>query len=101
MNAKQLLIAAALAAIGSAAMAAEVAVFATEFPSANASTLSRAEVKAELDQARTHHELMNNYVGDVRGERQATTLRSRDDVRAEAREEARSASHYRSFDIGN
>ena len=100
MNAKQLIIASVLAAIGSAAAAADFANFAAEFPQ-TASTVSRADVKGELDQARLHHELMNNYVGDVRIQPQATTLRSRDDVRAEARQEARNASHYRSFDIGN
>ena len=100
MNAKSLIFASVLAAIGSAAMASEVAIFAAEFPQ-TASSLSRADIKAQLDQARAHHELMNNYVGDVRIQPQATTLRSRDDVRAEARQEARNASHYRSFDIGN
>ena len=100
MNVKPLIIASVLAAIGSAAAAAEIAVFAAEFPQTT-STLSRADVKAELEQARMNGELMNNNVGDVRSERQAATLRSRDDVRAEARQEARNASHYRSFDIGN
>jgi hypothetical protein len=99
MNAKQLIAASVLAVFGAAAGASEIAVFADDFPS-TPSTLSRADVRAETARALASGELVGNYEADLRNDEQsATSVRSRDDVRAEARQEARIASHYRSFDI--
>jgi len=99
MNAKQLIAASVLAVFGAAAGAAEVAVFANDFPN-TPSTLSRAEVRAETAKALASGDLVANYEADLRSDEQtAVSARSRDEVRAEARQEARVASHYRSFDI--
>jgi hypothetical protein len=99
MNAKQLIAASVLAVFGAAAGASEIAVFADDFPS-TPSTLSRAEVRAETARALASGELVGNYEADLRNDEQSvTSVRSRDEVRAEARQEARIASHYRSFDI--
>jgi Domain of unknown function (DUF4148) len=99
MNAKPLIAAAVLAVFGAAAGAAEVAVFGNDFPS-TPSTLSRAEVRAETAKALASGDRVSNYEADLRGDEQtAASVRSRDDVRAEARQEARVASHSRSFDM--
>jgi hypothetical protein len=99
MNAKQLIAASVLAVFGAAAGASEVAVFANDFPS-TPSTLTRADVRAETAKALARGEIVGNYESDLRSDEQtAASVRSRDEVRAEAREEARIASHYRSFDI--
>ena len=99
MNAKQLIAASVLAVFGAAAGASEVAVFANDFPS-TPSTLTRADVRAETAKALASGQLVGNYESDLRSDEQtAASVRSRDEVRAEAREEARIASHYRSFDI--
>ena len=99
MNAKQLIAASVLAVFGAAAGASEIAVFADDFPS-TPSTLSRADVRAETARALASGELVGNYEADLRSDEQSvTSVRSRDEVRAEARQEARIASHYRSFDI--
>ena len=51
---------------------------------------------------RASGDLVSTYEADLRSDEQTTSsVRSRERVRAEAREESRRASHYRSFDIGN
>lgn len=96
MNAKQLFAAAALAMIGASVMASEIT-----FP-AEAGQLTRAEVQAELARARNAGEL--SRASDVYGNFPAVTYaaakstpsatttvgRSRDEVREEGRQAARS-----------
>ena len=84
MNTKHLIAAAAIAFVGTGAFASEATQF-TDTPS----TLTRAEVKAELARAQAAGEL--NQVSALHGSAQpaVASLRSRDDVRAEARAEAR------------
>ena len=92
MNAKQLFAAAALAVIGTSAMAAE----ATQFvPQAGA--LTRAEVRAELARAQAAGEVAavsatyGNFAPVARAYKadESQAARSRDEVRAEARAAAR------------
>jgi len=94
MNAKQLFAAASLAVIGTAALA-EPTTFALEN-----GTLTRAEVKAELVRAQGAGELSRVAVYgsfpaaqavDRNADKAAQLVRSRDEVRAEARAAGRSA----------
>jgi len=94
MNAKQLFAVAALAVIGSSAFATEAEQFVPQ-----AGSLTRAEVRAELNRAQAAGELVavgETYGGAVAVAKatpkfdEAKVARSRDDVRAEARAAVRS-----------
>ena len=80
MNAKQLLAAVSLAFAGSAALAVEATQF--EVP---ASSLTRAEVKAELARARLDGTLIAGGEATVFADAPAASALSRADVRADAR----------------
>ena len=79
MNTKQLFATSILAFVGSGAFAAEYTDFA--IPS---STLSRAEVRAEMEHARASAGLHGGLDADQRPFSLAAGPRSRDEVRAEA-----------------
>jgi hypothetical protein len=86
MNAKQVIVAVSIALAGTAAMAQEVSVFATP-----ASTADRAEVKAELSRAQAQGTIA---VGELTPVAKAEpSVAQRDEVRAQARAEARAAVH--------
>jgi hypothetical protein len=84
MNAKQIVAAVSLALAGSAAMAVEATQF--EVP---ASTLTRAEVKAELAQARLDGTLISSGEATVFADAPVASIVSRNDVRADARQALR------------
>lgn len=94
MNRKQVFAALAIAFAGNAAMAFE----ATEFE-VPASTLTRAEVKAELAQAQRDGTLLSGGEATVFVDRPVASVRSRDDVRAEARAFVRSG-EFNSLYVG-
>ncbi|GEM_PF-3543968 len=88
MNAKQLLAALAIALAGNVAMASEEATLFNDPPS----TLSRAEVKAELAHAKADGTLFANGEASRFVEPRAATAVARAEVRAEARTYARNHS---------
>ena len=90
MNTKHLIATSVLAVVGSGAFAAEY----TDFP-IPASDLTRAEVRAALERARTHGELSISDEIEQRGFAVAAPSRTREEVRAEAWSVARS----NSFDV--
>jgi hypothetical protein len=85
MNAKQLIAATVLAVVGGVAIADEITVF-HDAPS----TLTRAEVKAELDRARAENTLPSLGEDAVVAVESPVSTAARADVRAEARAFARS-----------
>jgi hypothetical protein len=89
MNIKQVFAVLAVAMAGNVAMAAE----ATQF-SDTPSTLSRAEVRAELARAQADGTLTNGFQAIVLVERPVASTVSRDEVRAQAR----AAAKARKFD---
>ncbi|HUG25702.1 DUF4148 domain-containing protein [Piscinibacter sp.] len=87
MNAKTLIAALSLAVVGNAALAVE----AEQFNPAP-STLSRAEVKAELAAAKGDTSVVSYGEATVFAVAPAAAAKSREEVRAEARAAARDAS---------
>jgi hypothetical protein len=87
MNAKTLIAALSLAVVGNAALAVE----AEQFNPAP-STLSRAEVKAELAAAKQTASIVSYGEATVFADAPVAAVRSREDVRAEARAAARDRS---------
>ncbi len=79
MNTKQLIVTSLLAMAAAAALASE----ATEFPFPP-STLTRAEVRADLARARASGELLSSAEAEQRPFAMAGSTRSRDEVRNEA-----------------
>lgn len=84
MNVKHIIATVAIAFAGTSAMASEATQF-TDTPS----TKSRAEVKAELNRAQAAGELRGASALYGSFEPVTASVRSRDDVRAEARQAAR------------
>lgn len=87
MNAKHIFAALSIALAGNAAMAIEA-----EQVNPEPSTLTRAEVKAELAAAKVDGLLMSGGEATVFVDRPVASVKSREDVRAEARAAARDQS---------